>query len=133
MKQVSPIRANRNNANKKVKKFGDLRYDYIKFCTHELTNNRIKGTEVYVNSCPLCKLVQAATKSFFIAEAEQRLINKENSQINRAIMRINLLNSWSKCQSILYSDLFPTDNIDIFLSKSLVSSFLPFSLLLLNN
>ena len=98
------------------KKFGDERFDYIRACKHEIKSQNLSS----YNSCPFCKLVQNVTKSFFELEAERQRLNKETSNVNRALMRRNLLCEWSKCQSKLYTEVFPTENVDIFITKSMV-------------
>ena len=97
-------------------KFGDERFDFIRSCKHDLKN----GSPEYI-SCPLCKLVQNVTKSFFDFEREKQWKSKEESKMKRALMRRKLLIEWSRCQAILYADTFPTDNADIFISKSTVT------------
>jgi hypothetical protein len=96
-------------------KFGDERFDFIRACKHDLKN----GSPDYI-SCPLCKLVHNVTKSYFDFEREKQWKSKEESKMKRAFMRRKLLIEWSRCQAILYVDTFPTDNADIFISKSMV-------------
>ena len=96
-------------------KFGDERFDFIRACKHDLKNGPLDFVR-----CPLCKLVNTVTKSFFDSEREKQLKNKEESKMKRAFMRRKLLIEWSRCQSILYADTFPTENADIFISKAMV-------------
>lgn len=98
-------------------RFGDERFDFIRACKHDL-----KGDDNHnYLSCPLCKLVQKVTKSFFELEKERQRVNREASNINRGLMRRRLLIEWSRCQAIHYAETFPTDNVDIFITKSMVN------------
>lgn len=86
----------------KVRLFGDYMFDYLSTCKHNLKDNTYQ-------SCPLCKLADQTTRKFFEREEIQRIQLREQSFVNRALLRCNLIYQWSLCQSLHYSRI---SNID---------------------
>lgn len=96
-----------------LKEFGECRFDFLSACRHNLKSA--------ADRCPLCKLASYTTNTFFADEAEQRRKNKEESLRNRALLRVDLLSHWDRCQCLYYVDIEENKCSQLFLSKSLLN------------
>ena len=81
------------------RRFGDLRFDFLKACKHELGRD--------ASLCIFCKLVTKELGLLFDKEREEKAKAREESAIRRTATRYELLQNWSKNQGLYYQDLIP--------------------------
>ena len=105
-----------------TKKRIDIQFNYLCRQKHSL------GT----NTCAFCKLITAKLKTFFVAEEVERLRLKDESVLNRNVLRWTLLTNWSYCQPFLFKEFEAYRCFDVILPSTLLSLIIDESLQLLH-
>lgn len=106
---------------KKISQFGDFRFDYIKFCKHDLKD------ESQVEFCPLCRLVNVSVQKHFKDEEILKEKARQLSIFNRILLRYNLLESWARNQCHYIEDILIGQAIEISFCKPLIETLLSMS------